>query len=77
MSHIKIVKLFYNDQNQEWNKFVFYMDEEISWNNAKIPFFFSYMKLMAHSNVVLKNGTIVKDRFGNMEELLDKALLGK
>ena len=77
MTHIKITKSFYHIHTQNWDTFVFYMEEEISRDNSKIPNFFSFMKLMAHSNVVLKNGTIVKDRFGNMEELLDKALLGK
>lgn len=72
--HIKITKKFYS-QEEDLNTWVFYIEERLWEDKMREKYAMSCMKLLAISNVALKNNEIVKDRYGDLEHYFDQILL--
>lgn len=74
MPYIKIKKRLYDIKIDIWNTYVFYIDDDIVDQNRHKPGFFSYMNLLALSEIVIKNDQLIKNRRLDLEEVFDNVM---
>lgn len=68
--YIKLIKTFMDGRGKKLH-YIFYIQEEYAAMDNH-PHRFSYLNLLAVSDVVIEDGKIVKNRYENNEELFDK-----
>lgn len=74
MHYIKIKKRFYAPEISLWNSYVFYISDEVVERNSSRNRFFSYMNLLALSEIVIKNDHLIKNRRLDLEEIFDNVM---